>query len=112
MEMEQDESDDGMASALANPDAHLDRIRRYEVTIERSYHRALDQLRKLQKDRRAVEREANSAPAAPANGFVSQDDDPITPLAFPGARFVSHEPLDKAIAELAALYDEDPPAAA
>jgi hypothetical protein len=82
------------------------------VTIERSYHRALDQLRKLQKERRSVEKEAAAAHKPSASGFVSQDDDPITALAFPGARFVSHEPLDKAIAELAALYDEDPPAAA
>ncbi|HET8549034.1 MAG TPA: hypothetical protein VFL57_13550, partial [Bryobacteraceae bacterium] len=80
----------------------LEKIRRYEVTIERSYHRAMEQLRKLQKERRAREKEARDVknafraiaanppaprpaeigfvsqrpaappPAAPATGFVSQ----------------------------------------
>jgi hypothetical protein len=99
-------------SEAALCDDQLDRIRRYEVTIERSYHRALDQLRKLQKERRTIEKQAAAArKTPPTSGFVSQDD-PLTALAFPGARFVSHEPLDKAIAELVALCDEDPPAAA
>jgi hypothetical protein len=69
-------------SEAALCDDQLDRIRRYEVTIERSYHRAIDQLRKLQKERRALEKAAAAhKPSAP--GFVSQDDDPITALASP-----------------------------
>ena len=49
------DSDLAVANAISDPEAQLDKIRRYEVTIERSYHRAIDQLRKLQKERRALE---------------------------------------------------------
>ena len=65
-----------VAFAMNDSMSMLEKIRRYEVTIERSYHRAVDQLRKLQKERRHQEKEASKLrigvrqPAA-ATGFVS-----------------------------------------
>jgi hypothetical protein len=56
--MRNDDSDRAVARAVTDPLCDLEKIRRYEVTIERSYHRAIDQLRKLQKERRAQDKEA------------------------------------------------------
>jgi hypothetical protein len=85
------DDDLAIARAIANPEGDLDRIRRYEVTIERSYHRAIEQLRKLQKERRAAE---NSASAS--GGFARMNG------------FVSPEPMERATAVLAALLETDP----
>jgi hypothetical protein len=72
----------------------FDNLRRYETTIERSYYRAITELRKLQKERRKSEIEsvsqnaklqaklvenvtlpASSNPSpSPQNGFVSQNE--------------------------------------
>ena len=67
----------GIAKCSPHPDGQLtqcfhssseqsDHIRRYETTIERSYYRAITELRKLQKERRKTELESVSQkPAAP-----------------------------------------------
>jgi hypothetical protein len=82
--MKDNDTDRAIANALNDPCCQLETIRRYEVTIERSYHRAIDQLRKLQKERRTLEKDARKPrmvfpmPAAPILatreeiGFVSQ----------------------------------------
>lgn len=53
------EAADETAAFLAN-EKQFDNIRRYATSIENSYHRAIDQLRKLQRDRKQED------------GFVSQ----------------------------------------
>ena len=60
-----EESDGQIAAALVDGCGELEKIRRYEVSIERSFHRAIEQLRKLQKERRATQ-------PAVETGFVSQ----------------------------------------
>jgi hypothetical protein len=45
------EAADETAAFLAN-DKHFDNIRRYATSIENAYHRAMEQLRKLQKERK------------------------------------------------------------
>ena len=71
--MRKGESDGAMAFALTeDEEGRLEKVRRYEVTIERSYHRAIEQLRKLQKDRKAAER-AQPKTETSETGFVSQD---------------------------------------
>jgi hypothetical protein len=88
------DDDLAIARAIAHPESGLERIRRYEVTIERSYYRAIEQLRKLQKERRAAEKNDSArGNMAWVTGFVSQ------------------EPADRATAALAALLETDPPAA-
>ncbi|HET8546423.1 MAG TPA: hypothetical protein VFL57_00385 [Bryobacteraceae bacterium] len=121
--MGKNDSDRAMAAALTDWEDRLEKIRRYEVTIERSYHRAIEQLRKLQKERRAREKEARDVknvfraiaanppaprpaeigfvsqrpaappPTAPATGFVSQPA-PATPTQ-PAAAAVSHTATGK-----------------
>jgi hypothetical protein len=103
--MHNGESDGAMAWALTEDDeGRLEKVRRYEVTIERSYHRAIEQLRKLQNERKALERtEARNDTSR--TGSVSQDpaqragavigttynDTPALPNADP-AGFVSQQP--------------------
>jgi hypothetical protein len=91
------DDDLAIARAIANPEGGLEHIRRYEVSIERCYHRAIEQLRKLQKDRRAAEKAA--ALAARTLRFVDN------------SGFVSQEPAQSATAALAALLEEAPRAA-
>jgi hypothetical protein len=64
--------------------ADLDKLRRYEAAIERSYYKAIGQLQKLQIDRRKQEQqEAKAAVPAKAltatNGFVSQNPEQSQP---------------------------------
>jgi hypothetical protein len=55
------DDDSGIATAFADPKSSLGAIDRYQTTVERSYLRAVDTLRKLQNDRLRRERQ---------NGFV------------------------------------------
>jgi hypothetical protein len=96
--MRDNETDRAIAAALVDPHGDLEKIRRYEVTIERSYYRAIEQLRKMQKERRA-QAEAES-------GFVSQSPGeragailealynftPAVPQSSASTGFVSQEP--------------------
>jgi hypothetical protein len=49
---------------------HFDTIRRYMTTIERAWHRAMQQLERTQSLRRKLEQQKPSTPAE--SGFVSQ----------------------------------------
>ena len=95
----------GIAKCSADPDDQIthcfhssseqfDNIRRYETTIERSYYRAITELRKLQKERKKTEigsvsqkpmasiRPAISHPEPPPEiGSVSQSGDSTEPRA-------------------------------
>ena len=98
--MRERDTDRAMSAALIDQYGDLEKIRRYEITIERSYHRALEQLRKLQKERRAFEKESAAVtscrPAATTplpqpdaqSGFVSQA------FAAPPSAVVLQEPID------------------
>ena len=58
--------DDQLTAGFHANSNQFDNIRRYETTIERSYYRAITELRKLQKERRKTELESVSQkPAAP-----------------------------------------------
>jgi hypothetical protein len=59
------DADDAMATAFHSNSKAFDNLRRYETTIERSYYKAMAELRKLQAERRQLE------PVQPI-GFVSQ----------------------------------------
>jgi hypothetical protein len=110
--MREDDTDAAMAGALVHPHGDLEKIRRYEVTIERSFHRAIEQLRKLQKDRRAEEKESRKLSlvfpnlaatdtersARPAAGFVSQL--PAAPVSQTEIGFVSQPAATGAAAVL------------
>ena len=56
---------------------HFDTIRRYMTTIERAWHRAMQQLERTQALRRKLE--AAQAPVLPESGFVSQKPEPLAP---------------------------------
>ncbi len=93
--------DDQLTACFHSNSKQFDNIRRYETTIERSYYRAITEIRKLQKERKKTELEsvsqkpaplarpsANSMPSAPENnpalpesGFVSQSGQPTGPRA-------------------------------
>jgi hypothetical protein len=76
--------DEALAGAFHNNHKDFDNLRRYEAAIERSYYKAIAELRKLQASRREVEKE---------NGFVSQSPKPpVAPAAEIGS--VSHNPAN------------------
>jgi hypothetical protein len=76
--------DEALAGAFHNNHKDFDNLRRYEAAIERSYYKAITELRKHQASRRDVEKE---------NGFVSQS--PKQPAAAaPEIGFVSHNPAN------------------
>ena len=52
---------DETAAFLAN-DKQFDNIRRYSISIENAYHRAIEQLRKLQRDRKQEEELVSQRP--------------------------------------------------
>jgi hypothetical protein len=115
------DTDLAIARAISDPEGDLERIRRYEVTIERSYHRAIDQLRKLQKQRAAAEKEQREAAASrrwlnakaaaeEGIGFVSRHGSPAA-AAESHTGFVSQQAALPALAA-AGLTSESEPAAA
>ncbi len=58
--------DDQLAACFHSNSKQFDNIRRYETTIERSYYRAITELRKIQKERKKSEVESVSQkPATP-----------------------------------------------
>jgi hypothetical protein len=76
--------DEALMLGLHAHAADLDKFRRYEAAIERSYYKAISQLQKLQIDRRKQEQqEAKAAVPAKAltatNGFVSQNPEQSQP---------------------------------
>jgi len=68
-EMLPTDPDEAAATAFHVNAKAFDNLRRYETTIERSYYRAITELRKLQTERR---RQQQPEPASPPIGFVSQ----------------------------------------
>jgi len=64
-----------------HPDAlpHISLMLRYHTTADRAFARHLNDLRKLQKERRQEEAEAATQAPAQEIGFVSQDPEPAPP---------------------------------
>ena len=88
------------ATAMNNEPAAFDRISRYMTTIERAYHRAIDQLQETQKQRAKLEA---TRPAAEL-GSVSQKVETEQPLK---SIAVGQSPVSKPHhVELTANYDD------
>jgi hypothetical protein len=57
-----DQDDRGLAAAFANPTDSFRNLERYQATVERSYYRAMETLRKTQNDRKRHEAKIGSVP--------------------------------------------------
>ena len=98
--------EEALAIAFHNNAQAFDRLRRHEATIERSYYKTINELRKLQTERRLQQ------PPAPPIGSVLQKPvlAPLAAFALDHATPCTHNPVSKSDTQETPLASDASPA--